>query len=295
MEKSILKENTVHGTNVYPFAVYYWDGTAQSVVPLHWHQETEIIYLKRGIFSFTINMKEYVQEAPALIFVGSEEIHSIQIDMGNMESALVFDMGILSFENYDGIQYKVIRPLLEGETAFPQMILPEDGLWEEVITIYEGIFQDALNKELSSYLRVKAGLYQLLASLYENGYLKNTEGIRETDSFRLDTLRKVLAHIRENYCRALAVDEIAGIAGMNPQYFCRFFKYNTGKTVTEYINDIRINKAAHRLLATEDKIIDIAGECGYDNMGYFIKRFRQSKGVAPSEYRKKNKENNRSI
>ena len=72
MEKSILKEKAVHGTNVYPFAVYQWDGTTQSVVPLHWHQETEIIYLKRGVFSFTINMKEYVQEAPALIFVGSE-------------------------------------------------------------------------------------------------------------------------------------------------------------------------------------------------------------------------------
>lgn len=288
MEKSSLKENTIHGTNVYPFAVYQWDGTTQSVVPLHWHQETEIIYLKKGTFSFSVNMKEYVQKAPALIFIGSEEMHSIQIDIGNVENSLVFDLGMLSFENYDGIQYKVIRPLLEREIEFPQILLPKNMIWTEAAAIYEEIFRDAQNRELGAYLRVKAGLYKLIACLYQNGYLKNTKEIKEADSYRLNTLKRVLMYIRENYNKRLTIDEVAHLAGMNPQYFCRFFKHNTGKTVMEYVNDIRINKAAQRLLEGEDKIIEVAGECGYDNMGYFIKRFRQCKGMTPSEYRKRN-------
>ncbi len=164
MEKSMLKENTVHGSNIYPYAVYRWNGQSASAVPLHWHGETEIIYLKAGTFSFSVNTKEYEQEAPALQYIRS---------------------------HYDG---------------------------------------------------------------------------------------------------RLTVEEIADAAGLNVQYFCRYFKKNTGKTVTEYINEIRINHAAKMLLESEDKIIDIAGQCGYDNVGYFIKRFRQCKGITPSDYRKGNRE-----
>lgn len=295
MEKSILKENVIHGTNIYPYAVYWWDGDTKFTVPLHWHPETEIIYLKKGTFTFTINMKEYVQEAPALIFISTEIIHSIQIDAENEEWALVFDLGMLSFENYDGIQYKIIRPLMEGEMHFPQILRPEDEVWSEVARLYEEMFKDAMKKELSAYLRVKAGLYNLIACLYQNGYLKNAVGIQEADTGKLDILKKVLSYIRKNYNKKLSINEIAGVAGMNAQYFCRFFKRNTGKTVTEYMNDIRINQAARRLSESEDKIIDVAGQCGYDNIGYFIKRFRQSKGISPSAYRKMSLENNKSI
>ena len=76
---------------------------------------------------------------------------------------------------------------------------------------------------------------------------------------------------------------------MNEQYFCRYFKKNIGKTITEYINVIRVEKAATALAETEDKIIDIAAACGFDNTGYFIRRFKKEKGMTPSEYRKKSK------
>ena len=236
-----------------------------------------------------------MQEAPALIFISTEIIHSIQIDAENEEWALVFDLGMLSFENYDGIQYKIIRPLMEGEMHFPQILRPEDEVWSEVAGLYEEMFKDAMKKELSAYLRVKAGLYNLIACLYRNGYLKNAVGIQKADTGKLEILKKVLSYIRKNYNKKLSINEIAGVAGMNAQYFCRFFKRNTGKTVTEYMNDIRINQAARRLSESEDKIIDVAGQCGYDNIGYFIKRFRQSKGISPSAYRKMSLENNKSI
>lgn len=286
MEKSMLKENAVHGTNAYPYAVYQWEGDGELPVPLHWHKETEIIFLKEGSFTFSINMKEYYKEAPALIFIGSGEIHSILIKKGMKENAVVFDLGMLSFENYDGIQYKIIRPLIEGEISFPQIITKEDTVWEEAFPIYEKIFLEAAKKELSAYLQVKAGLYELLACFYQEGYLKNIGEVSEKDSEKIDILKKVLTYIHENYAERLTVEEIASVAGMNAQYFCRYFKKNISKTVTEYINDIRISHAAQKLERTNDKIIDIAGQCGYDNVGYFIKRFRQCKGMSPSEYRK---------
>lgn len=290
MEKSMLKENAVHGSNIYPYAVYQWNGQSASAVPLHWHRETEIIYLKAGTFSFSVNTREYEQKAPALIFISSEEIHSIQIKTGDEVNSLVFDLEMLSFENYDGIQYKLLQPLVKGEMQFPKLLLPEDGIWQEAVFLCEEIFREAPKKELGAYLKVKAGLYGLIACLYQGDCLQNATGIKEADVVRLDTLKNILQYIRSRYDRRLTVEEIADAAGMNAQYFCRYFKKNTGKTVTEYINDIRINHAAGMLLESDEKIIHIAGRCGYDNMGYFIKRFRQCKGVTPSDYRKRNSE-----
>ena len=83
--------------------------------------------------------------------------------------------------------------------------------------------------------------------------------------------------------------EIAAVAGMNAQYFCRYFKKHTGRTVTEYINDVRISQASRLLAQTDDKILHIAVRCGYENAGYFISRFRRSRGVSPSEYREQMK------
>ena len=59
-----------------------------------------------------------------------------------------------------------------------------------------------------------------------------------------------------------------------------------GKTLTEYINEIRVDKASAMLSNTDEKVIDIAIQCGYDNISYFIKRFKNVKGVTPQEYRK---------
>lgn len=74
---------------------------------------------------------------------------------------------------------------------------------------------------------------------------------------------------------------------MNSQYFCRYFKRLTGKTITTYLNEIRIDKAAELLVSSDEKSIEIAGACGFENIGYFNKRFKNLKGSTPSKYRER--------
>ena len=289
MESSKLKENAVHGTTEFPLAVYKWEGVGSYSVPLHWHKETEVISLESGTFRLSVNMKELVVTAPALIFVGSEEIHSIWLEEGGREQAVVFDVNMLSFEYYDGVQHKMIRPLVDKKIRLPLIIDEKNSFWNELSQIYRRIYENAVKKDLSAYLKVKAELYHMLACLYENGCLENVKDEQASDSYKIDTMKRVLTFIHDNYGRKIQIDEIAAVAGMNAQYFCRYFKRTTGKTVTEYINEIRINRATQELLETDDKIIEIAMRCGYDNMGYFIRRFFQLKQMTPSEYRKKSK------
>lgn len=285
MEKSILREKTVHGTNAYPYATYEWNKEGYYAVPLHWHGESEIIFLEEGTFKLNLNMKEYILKAPALVFVEAEAIHSIILEKGKKESAIVFDLRMLGFEMVDSIQYKLIYPLLNHTMHFPQILTPKDEVWEQVIGVYQEMFLECKEKELGAYLKIKANFYRFLACLYESGYFENSEEISSHDLERIDTMKRILRYIQKNYEKKITVSEVASVAGMNEQYFCRYFKKNTGKTLTEYLNDIRIERACHELLETQDKIIEIAGRCGYDNIGYFIKRFQKCKGVTPTKYR----------
>lgn len=290
-----LKENAVHGTTEFPMALYHWEGEGYFPVPLHWHKETEIIYLVSGKFWLSVNMKEMRIEAPALIFIGAEEIHSIILEKDTRELAVVFDMGMLSFEEYDGIQYKIIRPLIDQKLQFPLVIDSTDAIWNEIRRAYEEVYEAAARKivrqrDLGAYLRVKAGLYHILACLYEYGCFEDKVDMRSSDAYRIDTMKRVLNFIHDHCDQKLRVDEIAEVAGMNAQYFCRYFKRITGRTVTEYVNELRISQAARELTETNDKVIEIAMRCGYDNMGYFVRRFRQMKHMTPSEYRKKSKD-----
>lgn len=286
-EKSKLREKAVHGTAEFPMAVYAWEGESRYPVPLHWHKETEMIYLERGCFSLTVGMKKEIREAPALIFVPAGEIHTILLEEGQIEKAVVFDLEMLSFEKYDGIQYHLLTPLMEQKVRFPRMITPREAAWAETERLFLEIYRYGNREDISAHLHVKADFYMLLALLSEHGLLEQIGTIRKEDAEKIKVMKRVLTFLHGNFSRPLKVEEIASVAGMNPQYFCRYFKKLTGKTIMEYVNEVRVDHACQELMQTDDKIIEVAMRSGYDNIGYFIRRFQQSRQMTPSEYRKK--------
>ena len=84
----------------------------------------------------------------------------------------------------------------------------------------------------------------------------------------------------------MSIGEIALAVHLNPQYFMRLFKKETGKSVLEYITDCRLSSARQMLEETNLPITEVALAAGYDNFSYFSKLFRRNEGMSPSEYRK---------
>jgi AraC-like DNA-binding protein len=119
--------------------------------------------------------------------------------------------------------------------------------------------------------------YTLLASA---GYV-NTYQTRDNE--RVD---KVFKYIFSNFSSEITLDDVAAVANMNKQAFCRFFKARTQKTLVEFINEIRIAHAI-KLMNTDDKNIgSIAYECGYNSISNFNKFFKLVTKKTPSEFKK---------
>ena len=100
------------------------------------------------------------------------------------------------------------------------------------------------------------------------------------------TLKKALAYIRNSYDTPITLMDIANSAGISPKYLCTFFKEMTGKTPFEYLNAYRIERAARKLINTDLPVTQIAYMCGFNDLSYFIKTFKQIKGVTPKNFRK---------
>jgi len=100
-----------------------------------------------------------------------------------------------------------------------------------------------------------------------------------------------ISHMKEHYQQLRTVDQLADLANVARWQYTRIFKEITGKIPLDYLNDIRIERAKQLLLTTEDRLYFIADHVGFNNEYYFNRRFKQTVGVSPGQYRRSHKEN----
>lgn len=104
-----------------------------------------------------------------------------------------------------------------------------------------------------------------------------------------ELISKAITYIKLNFKEDIGLASVAKELFIHPTYLAKKFKQETGKTLSEYVNEIRIKEAQYLIKATEFKIEDIAYYVGYNDKKYFSKTFKNILGISPSEYRKYNK------
>ena len=97
--------------------------------------------------------------------------------------------------------------------------------------------------------------------------------------------RKIGRVITANLYEKISPTDIAGILKMNCSYLCKHFKQETGKTITEYINEVKITEGKRLLKSTEHSIVQIAVQLGYASQTYFQTVFKKNTGLTPKQFR----------
>lgn len=113
---------------------------------------------------------------------------------------------------------------------------------------------------------------------------RKRENLYEEENF----IDNIINFIKQNYDNCnFSTQMIADNFGMSLSYLSQYFKANVGKTISDYITELRIQKAKKLLDSTNFSISNISEEVGYYNVSSFIRRFKQVTGITPGEYREK--------
>ncbi len=102
------------------------------------------------------------------------------------------------------------------------------------------------------------------------------------------TINQIEAEIENNYAKNLSLKSLGEKYYINSAYLGQIFKKNYGCNFKDYLNNVRIRKAAEIMLRTNKKIYEIAEDVGYRNIEYFINKFEDIYGMTPSRFRKRN-------
>lgn len=108
---------------------------------------------------------------------------------------------------------------------------------------------------------------------------------KTTEPYKLTLLKPALTYINENYKEKIYMDNMAYLCNISPGYFSKIFKRETGENFSNYVNIVKLNKAKELLETTNEPVINISLDLGFEDCGYFIKVFKKYIGETPAHYR----------
>ena len=132
---------------------------------------------------------------------------------------------------------------------------------------------------------VKANLYHIFGCLSKS-YLMDQPSHNSSKDHVSEHVNKAMSFIRLNYMTSITVNDVTNFVGLERSYFSKIFHKHTGKTVQEYLLEVRLQQAKLLLAQTTYSIKEIGSFIGFSDECYFSRAFKRSTGVSPSTFRK---------
>lgn len=279
------REQVVHGSTGFPIACYHNDLNALPV-PLHWHEELEAGVVTEGTAVISIGREKYRLHAGEGFFINSGVLHDAcpADHTGCCIRSLVFHP-LLVGGSADSVFYRrYLLPVLEDPTLEWLCFQPHQS-WHRaacgaVSTAWKACAEESPGFEFS----VRSSLSSLLWLLYSHRTSlrrqPSTKDVRDAERIKL-----MLSHIHRNFSSPITIRDIAAAANVGESECLRCFRSTVGITPIRYLKQYRLRQAAMQLLSTPDMVSQIAERCGFQDMSYFTKAFRETEGCTPSQYR----------
>ena len=280
------RELAEHGTPLFPVACYH-DDISEGPVPWHWHDELEILVVETGTVRVSVNGADYMVKQGEGFFINTEALHGVwSAGAGPCYlQSVVFHPRLVGGSVDSILWQKYLEPLLSDQCR-PCVHLPNVREWEKTASkAIEAAWRSCVSEAEGFEFEVRGQLSRLIFLLTKNCPPAEKRPSEKTlrDGERIKTM---LQYIQEHYNGELTLPEIAESANLSENECLRCFRSMIGSTPIQYVKQVRIQRAAELLVSTDRKISDIGAECGFQEMSYFAKTFRELKGCTPGEFRK---------
>ena len=277
----VYHETKRHTSSEFPYNTYLCSIPLDfQTVNIHWHEEVEIIVIKKGKGIVSVDLTEYEVHTGDVVFVMSGQLHSIhQLGGSTMEyENILFKPALLKSSGHDVCWAQFISPLFFASSAITPVFRDNHKLE----TYIQDIDKLCDERHTGYQLAVKGYLYQII-------HLLMTEYTAPPSPFakkHTDKIKTVLSYVDVHYAEEISIENMAKLCFYSKSYFMKFFKESMGISFIAYLNNYRLEIAARMLKAADDNILAISSACGFDNLSYFNRSFKNKYGVTPGKYRK---------
>ena len=240
---------------------------------VHWHEPLELLYFIEGTATTSCNLQEYAAKPGSILLVNGNELHTGIISQFNSAFYCIqFDP--FFFHNLIGNEYLIFENFFYDEQC--------TKLLDKLISVY---LQPSSVKTIVAYKKIAYEFLELLIQRHTKTVL-NEEDYKKQFK-RLDSFHHIVDFIEKNYNKDLSVAGLASEFNMSASYFAHFFKQYSRKSVIEFVNETRIQRAKQFLEKEETTISEIALRVGFLDINYFSRKFKAVTGITPTEYKKR--------
>ena len=280
-----LKENKPHGTKDDPFSTYHIENAGRSFqIPVHWHDEFEIIYVRSGFLTVSISGESYIGKTGEAFVVSPGNLHLMGSQTGTVDYyTFLFPLKYISFRTDDMLDEKLLEPLNSGHLMIcPRVKDTAKELCDQLIEIYEAK-KDESESKITTQVRTKIILLQFILEMWKKGF------VIENDTSGRNTVEKeMVSYIQQNFTGKISLREFGEQFHLSEKYISRYFKEHFHITLSQYVTYLRLEHAKQLLQDTDIPVTDVAMQSGYQNVSYFIRSFQKAYAVSPLKYRKNN-------
>lgn len=279
------RELLEHGTALFPVAAYH-DDMMYADVPWHWHDELEAVVVTEGTAVFAVGGERITLQTGDGCFINAGVLHGAWNESHGAPCrlhSLVYHPRLIGGSAESVFWEKYLLPVTENR-AFQMLALRAgkdsvplqciENAWRAYADEPKG-FEFVVRHELSKLLLSAGSLLPARCGKLSSKRLRDE-----------DRMKRMLTYIRAHLADSLTIKSIAAAASVSESECNRCFRGLTGTTPIRYAIQLRLQKAAELLAETDDKISEIGAACGFQEMGYFARTFREQYGVTPLEYRR---------
>ncbi|NDO83661.1 AraC family transcriptional regulator [Citrobacter sp. NCU1] len=243
--------------------------------------ETELIYVKKGVARFIIDSSLYVAHEDDIVVVERGRLHAVTSDVNT--PATTYNCALYGFRFPGWEENQLLQP-----HSCPVVTL---GQGKEVV---KNIFNElgmVLPQSKNGYTSsvCDAFAYTLTVLFYEN--FKNAYR-SEQGNIKKDVLIKdILVYLNNNYRERITLDQLSKKFRASVSYICHEFTKEYHISPINYVIQRRMTEAKYALTNTDSSLAEISWRVGYENVDHFAKLFLRHVGCSPSDYRKQFKNN----
>jgi len=254
--------------------------------PFHFHPEIELVYIIEGSGKRVIGDKIDNFNEGEIVLIGSNLPHVWISDEGydnipnrrarsivayfNRE---IFGKAFYELDEAAGIN-RLFNAASRGVKIFGKQQIELAGKMNKLVQ------KNGFEKILC--------LLEILHSVSESGEIEYINSKAYSGSLQKnesDRLAEVFKYVSANFKNNIKLKDVADIANLTPQSFCRFFKHRMNKSFIEYLHEVRISHACRYLMDTDYSVAEIAYITGFNTVSNFNRQFKESSGSCPTDYR----------